>query len=72
MANLLSDAEEGAIIFSNDYNRISSVFMYFHYVEGMRPDVTLLEINLMNEPWYLRTIQNHEDDVYSEKLGNTE
>ena len=43
--------------------------MYLHYVRGMRPDVTLIEVALLAEPWYLRTLERHRNHVYSDEMG---
>ncbi len=49
---LLENLEEDAIVISAQWDYWCSAFWYKKHVEGMRPDVTLIEKELMRRTWY--------------------
>ena len=44
--------DSGAVLFSNEYERMGSAAYYLQIVEGYRPDVVVLDIILLGNPWY--------------------
>lgn len=50
--NLLKGVDRGGIIISRQWDFFCSPLYYFQYVEGMRPDVVLIEQELLRRSWY--------------------
>jgi hypothetical protein len=50
--NMVSSLEPNAIILSYQYDYFNVASNYFQLVENLRPDVVVLDKNLMQRPWY--------------------
>ena len=50
--NLLKGVDHNSIIISRQWDFFCSPFYYFQYVEGVRPDVVLIEQELLRRSWY--------------------
>jgi tetratricopeptide (TPR) repeat protein len=50
--NLLSNIEPGGLLLTLDWQFYSPYF-YLHHVENLRPDVTVVDINLLRRSWYI-------------------
>ena len=43
-----------ALLFTLDW-QLCSPFLYLHHLEGLRPDVTMVNVNLVRRSWYVET-----------------
>jgi len=60
--NMLAPLEEGAIIFTNGDNDTFPLW-YLQEVEGFRKDVRIVNLSLLNTPWYGEQLRNEEPRV---------
>ncbi|KAJ7406362.1 hypothetical protein BTVI_65735 [Pitangus sulphuratus] len=61
--NLLSSMPMGAVILLRG-DLPGNALRYLHYCEGMRPDVTLVDQEMMTYEWYLPKLAKHLPGVY--------
>jgi len=55
--NMLNSVDSGGILFSNEYERLAAPAFYLQLVENVRPDVVILDITLLGNPWYYRYLE---------------
>jgi tetratricopeptide (TPR) repeat protein len=55
--NMMASCELNAIIFTNGDNDTYPMW-YLQLVEGYRKDITVVNLNLLNVPWYIKQIRN--------------
>ncbi|NXC12442.1 TM260 protein, partial [Corythaeola cristata] len=61
--NLLSSMPTGAVILLRG-DLPGNALRYVHYCEGMRPDITLVDQEMMTYKWYLPKLAKHLPGVY--------
>ncbi|NXY87301.1 TM260 protein, partial [Alcedo cyanopectus] len=61
--NLLSSMPRGAVILLRG-DLPGNALRYVHYCEGMRPDITLVDQEMMTYKWYLPKLAKHLPGVY--------
>jgi hypothetical protein len=64
---VLISAPPQAIVVSRS-DPYSSALWYTHYVEGIRPDVAVVDADLLEYPWYTEALLRHEHELRSEEL----
>jgi hypothetical protein len=57
--NILAGLDENAIIFTNGDNDTFPIW-YLQYVEHFRRDVTVVNLSLVNLPWYIKQLKHNE------------
>src|SRR5262249_11892340 len=52
--DMLAGLPPRALVFTLDW-QLCSPFLYLHHLEGLRPDVTMVNVNLVRRSWYVET-----------------
>lgn len=50
--NVLESLDTGAVLFTNEYERLGSPAFYWQIVKGYRSDAAILDIILLGNPWF--------------------
>ena len=59
----LEHAEPNAVIITRQWDYLCSAFWYLQTVEGVRPDVVMIDKELLRRTWYLPHLRHHYPDV---------
>lgn len=62
--NVFKSAREKSIIMSSQWDFWLSASFYMQYVHKFRPDVVVLDKELMRKSWYMKHIKDHYPEIY--------
>ncbi|MBK8550937.1 MAG: hypothetical protein IPL53_07710 [Ignavibacteria bacterium] len=62
--NVFNSAAENSIIFSTQWDFWLSSSFYQQYVKNIRPDIVVIDKELLRKTWYMNHIEKHYPDVY--------
>ena len=62
--NVFKSAKQNSLIISTQWDFFVASAIYFQFVKGERPDVAIIDKELLRRVWYLRHIRIHYPDIY--------
>lgn len=62
--NVFNSAEPNSIIFSTQWDFWISSSMYQQFVKNIRPDLVVIDKELLRKSWYMHYLQQHYPEVY--------
>jgi hypothetical protein len=62
--NIFSSAEQNAIIMSTQWDFWISSSIYQQFVRNIRPDIAVIDKELMRKSWYFEYLSKHYPDIY--------
>jgi hypothetical protein len=62
--NVFNSAKPNAIILSSQWDFFVAASFYFQDIKGERPDLTIIDKELLRRSWYIRHIQLHFPEIY--------
>jgi hypothetical protein len=63
--NIFKSAAQNSIIVSTQWDFWVSASFYFQYVNNYRPDVAVIDKELMRKTWYIKHLNDHYPEIYS-------
>lgn len=63
--NIFNSAPPNSIILSVQWDFWVSASMYYQFVKGIRPDIAVIDKELLRKSWYLNYIEKHYPDIYN-------
>jgi len=63
--NVFNSARTNSIIMSTQWDFWVSASFYYQFVKGMRPDIIVIDKELLRKSWYLRHIRIHYAELYA-------
>jgi hypothetical protein len=61
--NMLESTDSGAVLFSNEYERVGGPSFYLQEVAGFRADVAVLDASLLTNPWFFGYLERRHPGV---------
>jgi len=62
--NVYKSAKPNALIISSQWDFFVASSFYFQNIKGLRPDITIIDKELLRRSWYIRHIQIHFPQIY--------
>ncbi len=63
--NVLRSLKPGSLLLTNEWHLLTSPLLYLQKVEGVRTDVTAVDIRLLRKPWYLKRLMKSEPELFT-------
>lgn len=63
--NVFASAQENAIIMSTQWDFWVSASFYYQYIKNIRPDIIVIDKELLRRSWYIKHIKKHFPDIYN-------
>ena len=63
--NVFKNAEPNSIIISSQWDFWVSASWYFHFVKNIRPDIVVIDKELLRRSWYFKFLEKNYPEVYN-------
>jgi hypothetical protein len=63
--NILNSCNKNSVVFTYEWDYIVSSSYYFQYVENIRPDVTVVDKELLRRSWYYHQLSHNHPKLFS-------
>lgn len=63
--NIFQNAEPNSIIISSQWDFWVSASWYFHFVKNIRPDIVVIDKELLRRSWFFKFLENNYPEVYN-------
>ena len=70
--NIFANAEPNSIIISSQWDFWVSASWYFHFVKNIRPDIVVIDKELLRRSWYLKFLEKNYPEVYNNARAEVE
>ena len=70
--NIFQNAEPNSIIISSQWDFWVSASWYFHFVKNIRPDIVVIDKELLRRSWYFKFLENNYPEVYNNSRAEIE
>lgn len=70
--NVFKSAAENSIIFSTQWDFWISSSFYQQYVKNIRPDIIVIDKELLRKSWYMKHLEKHYPDLYNKSRNEFE
>jgi hypothetical protein len=70
--NVFASAAPNAIIFSTQWDFWVSASFYYQYIENIRPDIVVIDKELLRRGWYLEHIEKQYPEIYNNSRAEFE
>ncbi len=69
---VLNSCDKNAVLMSYEWDYLVSPSYYFQYVEHYRPDVTVIDKELLRRSWYYKQLANDHPDLFKDMKNDVE
>ncbi len=70
--NVFKNAEPNSIIISSQWDFWVSASWYYHFVKNIRPDIVVIDKELLRRSWYFKFLENNYPEVYNNSKAEIE
>ncbi len=70
--NVFKNADTNSIIISSQWDFWVSASWYFHFVKQIRPDIVVIDKELLRRSWYFKFLENNYPEVYNNSKAEIE
>jgi Protein of unknown function (DUF2723) len=70
--NIFANAEPNSIIISSQWDFWVSASWYFHFVKNIRPDLVVIDKELLRRSWYFKFLERNYPEVYNNARAEIE
>ena len=70
--NIFKNTAPNSIIISSQWDFWVSASWYFHFVKNIRPDIVVIDRELLRRSWYFKFLEKHYPEVYNNSRAEIE
>lgn len=70
--NVFETAPENSIIYSAQWDFFVAASYYYQYVKNIRPDLVIIDKELLRKSWYLDYVRDHYPEIYNRSFAEFE
>lgn len=70
--NVFKNAEPNSIILSSQWDFWVSASWYYNFVKKIRPDIVVIDKELLRRSWYFKYLQKHYPEIYNNSKNEIE